>query len=144
VGETGRMHCALGCAVDDTLPRPVLEHWGSHVALAILLLSAPVVPFTVHWDFDGECHNTELLAFLRSLLASRDEAGSPVRFISAPAVLVPPLFHTGRPVTADELLRVCDKPFLTPGLSGGRIWVPWVLSAKLFRSSDQPPFLFFF
>jgi hypothetical protein len=56
VEGVGRMHCALGCAVDETLPRPVLEHWGSHVALAILLLSAPVVPFTVHWDFDGECY----------------------------------------------------------------------------------------
>ena len=47
----------------------------------------------------------------------------------------------GRTVTVDELLRVCKKPFLSPGLSGGRIWVPWALSARLFCSSDQPSYL---
>jgi hypothetical protein len=129
--------------VDDTLPLPVLEHWGSHVALAILLLLASVVPLSVCWDFEGEFHNTELLAFLRLLLTIRAEAGVPVRIASLGGELVAPFSPEGRRISADAYLCTCGKPFLIPGLSGGRIWVFWVMSPTLFYFSAQPSSLLF-
>jgi hypothetical protein len=138
VDGVGPLHCALGFVVDDTLPLPVLHHWGSHIALAILLLSAPLVPLSVCWTYDGEPHNPELLAFLRLMLTSRAEAGAPVRIVSLGGELVAPFSPEGRRISAGAYLGTSVRPFLTPGLSGGRVWVPWVMSPSLFHSSAQP------
>ena len=138
VDGVGPLHCALAFVVDDTLPLPVLHHWGHHIALAILLLSAPVVPFSVCWVYEGEPHNTELLAFLHLLLTNRAEAGAPVRIVSLGGELAAPFSPVGSRISAFAYLDICVKPFLIPGLSGGRTWVPWVMSPTLFHSNAQP------
>ena len=100
VGGVDPLHCALAFVVYDTLPLPVLHHWGHHIALAILLLSAPLVPLSVCWGYDGEPHNTELLAFLHLLLTYRAEAGAPVRIVSLGGELVLPFSPEGRRISA--------------------------------------------
>ena len=138
VDGVGPLHCALAFVVDDTLPLLVLHHWGHHIALAILLLSAPMVPFSVSWVYDGEPHNTELLAFLHLLLTNRAEAGAPVRIVSLGSELAAPFSPVGSRISAFAYLDICVKPFLIPGMSGGRTWVPWVMSPTLFHSNAQP------